>query len=303
MDQEIVSRAGRSTTQPRETLAMNATSLTLFGFAALPLAVGAYVQALGPVRRPAITVTARDYALELPDTLPAGATTLRLVNQGKEFHHVWMARLEPGKTVDSVLAALKSPGPLPSWIHDAGGPNAPRPQGGEATATVMLVPGTYIVACLIPSADGVPHLMKGMVRSVTVVPASSPAAAPDADAVMTLRDFTFFLSRPLTAGKHVIEVRNDGTQWHEVELVQLASGKTAHDVVAFIERGIGTPPGLPLGGVSPLAVGATSYLHVELQPGRYGLICFLPDRKDGKQHVEHGMIQEFEVGASLAGSD
>ena len=42
-------------------------------------------------------------------------------------------------------------------------------------------------------------------------------------------------------------------------------------------------------------------MHVDLQPGRYGLICFLPDRKDGKQHFEHGMVQEFEVGSSLAG--
>jgi hypothetical protein len=27
------------------------------------------------------------------------------------------------------------------------------------------------------------------------------------------------------------------------------------------------------------------------------MICFLPDGKDGKPHHEHGMIQEFEVGA------
>ena len=30
------------------------------------------------------------------------------------------------------------------------------------------------------------------------------------------------------------------------------------------------------------------------------LICFLPDRKDGKQHFQHGMIQEFEVGGAIA---
>ena len=280
---------------------MKSTTLALLGFAAVPLVLGAYVRTrTGEASPRTITVTARDYALELPDTLPSGATTLRLINQGKEFHHVWIARLDSGKTVDDVMAALKSRSPLPSWIHDAGGPNAPRPEGGEASATVLLVPGTYIVACLIPSADGVPHLMKGMVRSLTVVPSESPAAAPEADVVMTLRDYSFFLSRPLSAGKHVIEVRNEGTQWHEFELVQLAPGKTPHDVIAFIEHGIGSPPGLPIGGVSPLAVGATSYMHVDLQPGRYGLICFLPDRKDGKAHFEHGMTQEFEVGASLA---
>ena len=279
---------------------MKSTSIAVLGLAALPLLLGAYVESRTVPAPRTVTVTANEYALALPDTLPAGATTLRLVNQGKEFHHVWIARLDSGKTVDDVLAALKTRAPLPSWMHDAGGPNAPRPEGGEASATVLLTPGTYVVACLIPSADGVPHLMKGMVRSLTVVPSASPAAALQADAMMTLRDYSFFLSRPLTPGKHVIEVRNEGTQWHEFELVQLAPGKTAQDVIAFIEHGAGTPPGLPLGGVSPLAAGATSYMHAELQPGRYALICFLPDQKDGKQHFAHGMTQEFEVSGNLA---
>jgi hypothetical protein len=272
----------------------------LLSLAVLPLALGAYVQSHGRETAPTVTVTASDYALEMPDTLPEGAVTLRLVNQGKEFHHVWLARIEGGHSVDDVLAALKTRQPLPAWIKDAGGPNAPRPEGGENSATVMLEPGSYIVACLIPSRDGVPHLMKGMVRALTVVRSARPAPAPEADVLMTLRDYNFFFSRPLSAGRHVIEVRNEGTQWHEFELVQLAPGKSAHDVIEFVERGVGTPAGLPIGGVSPLMPGGVSYFHTELQAGRYALICFLPDRRDGKAHFEHGMTQEFEVGEALA---
>jgi len=274
---------------------MKSAIAALLSLAALPLALGFRA----PVA-PIVTVTAHDYSLELPDTLPAGAVTLRLVNLGKEFHHVWIARLEAGHTVDDVLKTLAARKSMPSWLKDAGGPNAPRPEGGEATATVTLQPGSYIVACLIPSKDGVPHLMKGMVRQLTVVETTRPARTPEADAIMTLRDYTFFLSRPLSAGKHVLEVRNEGTQWHEFELVQLAPGKTPQDVIDFIERGIGTPPGLPLGGVSPLAAGRTSYMHVDLEPGRYALICFLPDRKDGRAHFQHGMTQEFQVSEKLA---
>jgi hypothetical protein len=275
---------------------MKPASLALLSLAVLPLALGAYVQSRPRETAPTITITARDYVLDSPDTLPEGAVTLRLVNQGKEFHHIWIARLEGGRTVDDVLAALKTQGPLPEWVKDAGGPNAPRPEGGENSATVTLVPGNYIVACLIPSADGIPHLMKGMVRPLTVVKTGRPAPAPKGDVIMTLRDYSFFFSRPLTAGTHVIEVRNEGTQWHEFELVQLAPGKTPHDVIAFIEHGLGSPPGLPIGGVSPLMPGGVSWFHADLQPGRYALICFLPDRKDGKQHFEHGMTQEIEVG-------
>jgi hypothetical protein len=279
---------------------MKPASLALLSLAVLPLALGAYVQSRPRETAPTVTITARDYTLDSPDTLPEGAVTLRLVNQGKEFHHIWIARLEGGRTVDDVLAALKTQGPLPEWVKDAGGPNAPRPEGGENSATVTLVPGNYIVACLIPSADGIPHLMKGMVRPLTVVKTGRPAPAPKGDVIMMLRDYSFFFSRPLTAGTHVIEVRNGGTQWHEFELVQLAPGKTPHDVIAFIEHGIGSPPGLPIGGVSPLMPGGVSWFHADLQPGRYALICFLPDRKDGKQHFEHGMMQEIEVGEGLA---
>jgi hypothetical protein len=278
---------------------MKPTSLALLGLAALPLVLGAYIQRRGAEPR-TLTVTARDYALDLPDTLPEGAVTLRLVNQGKEFHHVWIARLEGGHTMADVQKALESRAGFPEWLTHIGGPNAPRPDGGEASATVILTPGQYVVACLIPSKDGIPHIMKGMSRTLTVVPSSRAARAPAADAVMTLRDYTFFLSRPLSAGPHVIEVRNEGTQWHEFELVQLAPGKSPRDVIAFIERGVGDPPGLPLGGVSPLASGGTAYVDLDLAPGRYGLICFLPDHKDGKAHFEHGMVQEFTVGEKLA---
>jgi hypothetical protein len=41
-------------------------------------------------------------------------------------------------------------------------------------------------------------------------------------------------------------------------------------------------------------------MPVTLEPGRYALICFLPDRGDGKAHFEHGMVQEFDVNGAMA---
>ena len=60
--------------------------------------------------------------------------------------------------------------------------------------------------------------MKGMVRALTVGAVRIFRGGTKKDVVMSLRDYNFFLSRPLTGGKHVIEVRNEGTQWHEFEL-------------------------------------------------------------------------------------
>jgi uncharacterized cupredoxin-like copper-binding protein len=279
---------------------MRSLSLPLLGLALIPLALGTV--ALRAASTPPVTmaVTATDYALAAPDTVREGAVTFQLTNRGKEFHHLWVIRLEQGKTMDDLHTAIRAGGPFPAWARSMGGPNAPRPEGGEANATLVLAAGRYVLACGIPSPDGVPHLMKGMMRPLTVLPAPDAAGAPRADITMSLRDYSFVLSGTAAPGRRVIEVRNDGAQTHEVELVQLAPGKSVHDVLAWVEKPAGPPPGLPLGGVSPLSRGGVASFEVDLAPGRYGLICFLPDTKDGKAHHEHGMIQEFEVSGKVA---
>jgi hypothetical protein len=62
----------------------------LLSLAAIPLALSPHASLR------TVTVTAHDFSLRLPDTLPEGPVTLRLVNEGKEFHHVWIARMEGG---------------------------------------------------------------------------------------------------------------------------------------------------------------------------------------------------------------
>ena len=41
--------------------------------------------------------------------------------------------------------------------------------------------------------------------------------------------------------------------------------------------------------------GQHAFITVTLTPGRYGLLCFFPDAKDGKAHYTHGMVKEFRV--------
>ncbi len=274
---------------------MRSLSLTLLGLAAVPAVLATLALRAAPIP-PTVAVTATDYALAAPDTLHEGAVRFQLTNRGKEFHHLWVIRLEQGKTLDDFRSALSSGGPFPAWARSLGGPNAPAPEGGEADATLVLAAGRYLLLCGIPSPDGVPHMMKGMIRTLTVVSAGEAAQAPPADITVALRDYGFVLSGSPAPGHRVIEVRNNGDQTHEVELVRLAPGKSVHDVLAWVEKPVGPPPGLPLGGVSPLARGGVASFEADLAPGHYGMICFLPDAKDGKPHHEHGMIQEFGVG-------
>lgn len=262
------------------------------------LALGAHVppgRAADTLRSPhELTIIARDYAFEAPASVAAGLTTVRLENKGPDLHHVQLLHLLEGKSAHDALTALGTTSPLPAWIVFAGGPNASAP-GTSATTTLDLAPGRYLIVCFVDTPNHVPHMARGMTRELTVVASRAlPATPPTPDATLALRDYTFSLS-PLSAGRHVIQVTNDGAQPHEALLVRFPPGKSMKDLLAWGESLQGPAPALPLGGVTSMMKGQTQYVHVDLAPGHYGLICFVPDAKDGKPHLAHGMTKEFEV--------
>ena len=252
-----------------------------------------------PTAPPIVTIRARDYSFVAPKTVKSGFNTFRLVNEGKELHHLTIVRIDKGRTMADFAEAMKKPGPLPAWATEVGGPN-PAPPGGKAEATLSLEEGHYVMMCLIPSPGSpVPHVMKGMMGELTVTPAKSGGSEPAADATIALSDYTFTVDKPLTAGHHVLKVTNNGAQAHEVVVVALPPGKKIADLGTWVEKSLmqGPPPGRPIGGMATLAKGRSGTFPIDLKPGRYGMICFVPDAKDGKPHFDHGMTQEFTVAA------
>jgi len=242
-----------------------------------------------------ITVVARDFAFQAPDEVPAGLVTIQLQNRGSNLHHMAIMRLDEGKTLQDLFAAFQAGGAPPAWAHDLGGPNAPDP-GSDSNATLFLEPGNYALLCFVDIPDRVPHVMKGMAKPLRVTPAVVPAAARaiTGDVTMTLSDYTFALSKPITRGVHTIRVENPAAQSHEVELVKLAPGKTLQDLMAWMANPQGPPPGNAIGGIAGMQHGAVQSFTYDFAPGTYGLICFLPG-PDGKPHFMHGMMQQFTV--------
>ena len=253
---------------------------------------------------PVVTVHAKDFAFEAPKTIAAGMTSFKLVNDGKELHQMQIVKLEQGKTFADLQAALKNPGVPPTWLVSVGGPNAAVP-GNTVETTLNLEAGNYVLLCFIPSPGGpMPHLAKGMIQPLTISAASGitqagapMVAAPTPDVHLVMKDYGFTLSKPLHAGKNVIHVMNEGPQDHEAVMVKLAPGKHISDVNAWVTKDAmkGPPPGTPIDGMGGLAKGRTGIFTANLTPGTYGLICFAPDAKDGKEHSIHGMTSEFVV--------
>jgi len=125
--------------------------------------------------------------------------------------------------------------------------------------------------------------MKGMVREMTVT-AGARGDLPKADAAIILSDYAFDLSKPLTVGKQRIRLINYSAQPHEIEILRIVPGNTVDEVLAWLEKLDGEPKAFPLGGVAPMGKGMATNIDVEITPGTYLLICFVPDAADGKPH-------------------
>ncbi len=248
-----------------------------------------------------VSVITRDFAFEMPASIPAGVTTFRLIDRGTQSHHLSVMRLDAGKTAADGLAALikAGRGVRPTWMHPVGGPNSVR-SGGEASATVVLAPGNYLAFCEVPGPDPAPHFMKGMVKGFTVAGPARPAALPATDVTIRLTDYDFVVPRALTSGRHSIAVTNAASQPHMMVVnrfpVGHPAGQGTKEFLAWAFDPQGRPaPGEPVGGVTEIAPGATAVMQADLSPGRYLLICFSPDTKDGKPHFMHGMQKEIIV--------
>jgi hypothetical protein len=78
-------------------------------------------------------------------------------------------------------------------------------------------------------------------------------------------------------------------------ILKLHPGATAQDFLQAMEKPQGPPPGALVGGITGIAKGRTIEVPTTFTPGEYALICFVPDAKDGKPHIAHGMVKQFSV--------
>ena len=198
-------------------------------------------------------VTGKEYAFEVPASIPAGVTKITLTNAGKEEHQAQIAKLADGKTLQDLTTALAADeASALALLTLAGGPNGVQP-GASNSATSNLAPGNYVFLCFVQTADGTPHLAKGMIAPLTVTEPAVTAEVPAGDAAVHVKDFSFVGLDTLSAGKHTVSVTNDGPQPHEATIVKLADGVKATDLLAMFTSTAapsGPPPFTTAGGVT-----------------------------------------------------
>ncbi|MDZ4864063.1 MAG: hypothetical protein SGJ01_11525 [Gemmatimonadota bacterium] len=75
--------------------------------AALLLLAGCAPSAKTPATPQQVAITATDFTFAGPDSIAPGVARITMVNAGAQSHHLILGRLDDGKTVADVQAAMK----------------------------------------------------------------------------------------------------------------------------------------------------------------------------------------------------
>lgn len=267
--------------------------ITLVGLGAL--ATESADAAPAPARHrsqvPTVVVNATDFAFDAPASIKAGTVKIVVEQHGSEPHQAGLVKLKGKATGPDWLAALaKSFDDASKLGTFVPGPNTSSP-GHHSAVTVDLHAGRYLIVCLIPSPDGTPHVVKGMMRDLTVTGKERRVHLPKTRTVK-LTEYHFLAPKHLHAGE-TVTVENRGGETHEMVVVRLKPGKTVKDLLQW-DRPVFQPEPFPqpyedVTGTTVMAPADSARLQLPRHRGRYLLVCFIPNARD-RAHFTLGML-------------
>lgn len=245
-----------------------------------------------------VDVDAGEFFLRAADTISAGLVTFRLRQIGdlltnrakveaenltpasadndptRAFHMLWIVRLEDGRTMRDWYEAHVRNERTPWAIH-MGGPASAEPPL-SANTTMVLEPGNYVLVCHVGSARADKrrsHLLKGMFRSLTVLPDSATTLdLPPGDVIARITGTgQIRLDGTLRSGRQSIRVINESPKSYEFIVHRLKAGRTAEEAVSWRRTDGTSHPFQSQGGMSEVPSGATRITTIAFERGDYVL--------------------------------
>lgn len=194
---------------------------------------------------------------------------------------------------------MGSPPPFVFESVYAGGTFAP--PGQTAQVVLDLTPGEWIAWGEDPAAPQEPVSF----RATGEMPAEPPE--PDSSATVTMGEYVIGVTEgALASGRQTIKVENRGAQPHFLLWFLGPDELTEEAVEAVLEAEVtGTPAAvgfnpdedaIPVAFTATQSSGTDQWITLDLEAGRYGLVCFFPDVGDGMPHANKGMYILFDIG-------
>ena len=263
------------------------------------------------------------------ETVPAGWTTLTLINASPDKHLVQLLKFndevditvekfieevslnvqdafyllhDPDVDPDEMLNLVHFPDWMGQWTF-MGGPGLIAP-GLTADATVDLEPGTYIIECYIKDEDQMMHSVLGMIALLEVTEASGPRAEPEADLEIIVSETGIQAPDGPSAGTYSVRVNFEEREtagYRNVNLVQLDENTDLNELSLWLNGwnwgGLVSPsPFRFVGGISAMDAGHSGYFTVDLEPGEYAWVSeYLDSSLSGKDLEELGWLKKFVV--------
>jgi uncharacterized cupredoxin-like copper-binding protein len=113
------------------------------------------------------TIELSDYHIALSRPLHSGRQLVRVLNVGKQRHHLNVTRIVGNATTDEIMKWDGKSQPAP--LQDMSGGVAAMDPGGTSVIEMDLAPGRYALACVLSNGGGSkPHYLLGMHREIVV---------------------------------------------------------------------------------------------------------------------------------------
>lgn len=239
------------------------------------------------------TLSGNGKAAELsgPISADSGRAEITLDNESDADGDLQLIRVEGNQTAAQAaegLEAATSNKPFPEWFFAAGGPGEVR-AGESGTVTQVLEPGTYYAFDVEGDFDP---------EAAIELEVSGDASDETLEPGATVEAFDYgFETENIVNGENEVVFANTGDEPHHIVYAPLIGDNTAEDMEAFLENEKGKPPFDENGVKATAAIegGEDQLVTLDLEPGRYALLCFISDREGGPPHVVKGMIGEVEV--------
>ena len=259
-----------------------------------------------------VTNTLAGESIEGPQQLHAGYHTITFQNNGETEADILLVRITGDATVEDIAAGFeqvdqsymlgRNAAPAINEALEMGEVwGGPISDAGMASSVGINLPeGRYaVVATVLPGEQfGSLALPTYATTTLEVTAGDETTEAPQADQTILMVDFAFVLPPDIQAGQQIWEVTNQGQQLHHLILMRLQEGKTMEDVQRFMETQEGEPPADEVGHTNVLSPGKSNFIDLDLTPGIYLALCFMPDHRGeatGVPHVELGMMQTFTI--------
>jgi hypothetical protein len=243
------------------------------------------------------------------DELQAGWTSLTFRNDGDEAHQVMFARLrddvDPAEVAEAA-AGDSSGGAAIEFVDMLGGVSYIGP-GATIEAMVELPEGLVLAMCYVPDPDGVAHALSGMQTALTVGAADPPPPSDDdgdgaepAQGTIELAADGYRIPSPLPAGWYRVANTDSGTGGqglHELSIMRLDRAVAPDELDGLMEDlATNATPSVgveAVGGLGAVSPGFEGYLYLDLPPGDYLAVDFMPDPRETRPHLLDGYYATF----------